>query len=97
MTFYNLFKVKQYFIECISHDIIVASTPSYLWGYPTTSIYDLLKSFRLTRESNLGPSDQESFTLPLDQYANFELSVNFSISTLEPMLIRFPPSYYTWY
>ena len=39
-TFCSLFKVRRHVIgiECINHDVVVDSAPSYLWGYPTTSI-----------------------------------------------------------
>ena len=48
-----------------------AFTPKYLWGNPIAAIMEIVKSFRC--ESNLGHSERESSTLPLDQSANYLL------------------------
>ena len=45
----------------------MTSALSYLWGYPTSSFQDMVKSFRLTWGSNRGPFDCEPSSLPLDQ------------------------------
>ena len=42
-TFCSPFKVRRHVIGCINPDIVVTSAPSYLGGYPTTSIQDMVK------------------------------------------------------
>ena len=66
-TFYSLFKVRQYAMGCINHDIVIGLCSELLMRLSYYNHPGYGKKIGLTWGSNRGPSDCEPSTIPLDQ------------------------------